>query len=276
VKLERHEQLYILLGVGWALTLCAAGSVGAAVAAAGSMLFLLVSRLDRAGNARFLTGYLATWILYAGSTPFVEHAGLSDHGEALARCDVWLFGQSPATFFSDLSFWQIEFLSAGYLTYHGYLHWALIDAMRRDGAWRSAFARCLYLAFGIGFLGYSLYQALAMVDAGPVTRLNGWINDHMAARYDAFPSLHVLVTGAILLWDYRHLRWRFKIMILPSLVMLVSTIALRFHYIIDVLVSLLVLAALALFATTSTDRTLTATPQKCRGARSFLRLRFGP
>lgn len=261
MRLERHEQLYGLLGVGWALTLCAAGAVGTAMTAAGLVLaFLLVSRLDRAGNARFLMGYLATWILYACSTPFVEQAGLSDHGEALARCDVWLFGQSPATFFSDLSFWQIEFLSAGYLTYHGYLHWALIDAMRRDGAWRSAFALCLYLSFGSGFLGYSLYpaappEALAMVDAGPVTRLNGWINDHMAARYDAFPSLHVLVTGAILLWDYRHLRWRFKIMILPSLVMLVSTIALRFHYIIDVLVSLLVLAALALFATTSTDRT---------------------
>ncbi len=262
MTLERHEQLYVLLGVGSACALVAAGAVasGALAAAASVAALLLFSRLAHDGNARFLITYLATWALYAGSTTFVEHAGLSDHGEALARCDVWLFGQNPAAFFSDLSFWQIEFLSAGYLTYHGYLHWALIDAMRRDGAWRSGFSKCLYLAFGIGFLGYYIYpaappQALAVVDAGPVTRLNGWINDHMAAGYDAFPSLHVLIMGAILLWDFRHLRWRFKIMILPALVMLVSTIALRFHYVIDVLVSLLVLAVLVWANTTRASRT---------------------
>lgn len=80
---------------------------------------------------------------------------------------------------------------------------------------------------------------------GPVTQLNNWINGHMAAGYDAFPSLHVLVTGAVLVWDFRRFRWRFNVMILPSLVMLVSTIALRFHYAIDVLVSLCALVVLA-------------------------------
>ncbi len=251
MTLERHEQLYVLLGVGSACALFAAGAVVAgAVATAGSVgALLLFSRLERDGNARFLLAYLATWALYAGSTTFVELAGLSDHGEALARCDVWLFGTGVSSAFSGLSLWQIEALSAGYLTYHVYLHWALIDAMRRDGAWRSAFARILYFAFGIGFVGYYVYPAAPpvalAVDAGPVTHVNDWINQHMAAGYDAFPSLHVLVTGAILVWDFRRLRWRFNVMILPALVMLVSTIALRFHYVIDVLVSLCALVVLA-------------------------------
>ena len=59
----------------------------------------------------------------------------------------------------------------------------------------------------------------------------------MAARYDSFPSLHVLITLMLLGWDWRRFRGRFWIMLIPSMVMIASTVALRLHYTVDLLAS---------------------------------------
>ncbi|HMJ67231.1 MAG TPA: phosphatase PAP2 family protein, partial [Candidatus Binatia bacterium] len=52
-----------------------------------------------------------------------------------------------------------------------------------------------------------------------------------------FPSLHVLITCILLDHDSRHVRWRFWTMVIPALGLLISTIYLRYHYGVDVLVA---------------------------------------
>ena len=55
----------------------------------------------------------------------------------------------------------------------------------------------------------------------------------MAAKYDAFPSLHVLMTLVLLGVDWHHWRWRFWIMLPFTLLMVAATLALRLHYAVD-------------------------------------------
>jgi membrane-associated phospholipid phosphatase len=80
-----------------------------------------------------------------------------------------------------------------------------------------------------------------------ILRSNEFLNAAASARYDAFPSLHVLVTLTLLRMDWREKRWRFWTMLGPSLVMIASTLALRLHYAVDLLASAILFALLCVF-----------------------------
>ena len=119
-------------------------------------------------------------------------------------------------------------------------------------------SRRLFLAFGFGFVGYLTFPAAPPAQAfpelldqalagGSITAWNASLNAAMAARYDAFPSLHLLITLMLLSWDLRHFRIRFWIMIFPSILMAVATLALRLHYGVDLIAALLLFAFLHVF-----------------------------
>jgi len=114
----------------------------------------------------------------------------------------------------------------------------------------------LFTLYGIGFLGYSLVPAagpwvsLAGQFAVPLT--GGWITD-LNARVigagsngvDVFPSLHCAVSAYCLFFDLRHKRWRFFAYVVPCVGLWLSTVYLRYHYLID-LVAGFALAAVVL------------------------------
>lgn len=52
---------------------------------------------------------------------------------------------------------------------------------------------------------------------------------------DAFPSLHTAIIFYILIFDWNHQRFRFILFLIPSSLLLLATIHLGFHYIIDVI-----------------------------------------
>jgi hypothetical protein len=271
-QIQIHEKLYLLLGSSIAVALfCEAISslltawagldaLSGLCVALGTVAYLLVLRRTRCGGGvRVIAAYLATWALYSGSSSFVEWMGMTRHGEQLAAFDQRLFGQTPAEFFHGrLAAWQLDLLSLGYMSYHLYLHWVLLDSLSRDDTWRRELSARLFLAFGLGFIGYYLFPAAPpddgmlglasrQLEGGFLTQANEWINARMAARYDAFPSLHVLITATLLSWDWNQARWRFRIMLVPSLLMLVATLALRLHYVVDLLASLVLFVILSLF-----------------------------
>jgi membrane-associated phospholipid phosphatase len=87
---------------------------------------------------------------------------------------------------------------------------------------------------------------------------------------DVFPSVHVAASFYLLLFDWKHWRRRFWLVLLPCQLLWFSALYLRFHYFVDLLAG--VVAALAgwwvaekyatltadqpMFATQVNDRTL--------------------
>ena len=112
------------------------------------------------------------------------------------------------------------------------------------------------MLYGIGFLGYSLVPAAGpwvhMAGEFAVPLTGGWMTE-LNARVigagsngvDVFPSLHCAVSAYLLVFDWRHRRWRFAAYVLPCIGLWVSTVYLRYHYFID-LVAGFALAAAAL------------------------------
>jgi hypothetical protein len=272
MHVQPHERLYLLWGAGicaalglhgvqqmptlWATVEMLASSAVLVI----TLLYAAVLRWTQPGAvARVLAAYAVTWCLYAGSTTFVSWMHLTTHETTLLRLDRLLLGQTPAEMLhGKIGNGYLDLLSLGYMSYHVYLHWALVDLLFRNARWRSALSEKLFLAFGVGFMGYYLYPAAPpkaewlgitadMPQGCMLTRFNEWLNANMAARYDAFPSLHVLITATLLAWDWRHARWRFRIMLAPSLLMLAATLALRLHYFVDLLASALLFLLLSLF-----------------------------
>jgi hypothetical protein len=250
--LQLYEALYLAIGVTVTISapLRNAGWETSAVAASCTAAYAIFLKLSRVGGvARVVGAYLATWVLYSGSSRLVENLHLAVRSKEILAADEWLFGQSPAMALQGhLSILGVELLALGYMSYHVYLHWVLIDALFRNDAWRAALSARIFLAFGVGFMGYLTFPASSPATAFPelfhqplpggvFAQFNDTINASLAARYDAFPSLHTLITLILLQWDWAHWRTRFWIMLGPSLLMLAATLALRLHYAVDLIAS---------------------------------------
>jgi hypothetical protein len=105
----------------------------------------------------------------------------------------------------------------------------------------------LFSLYGIGFLGYIFVPAagpyIAMTQEFPValtgelfTRLNAAMVSFGSNHVDVFPSLHCAVSTYMLFFDRWYKRWRFRIYSVPCVGLWISTIYLRYHYFIDVIV----------------------------------------
>lgn len=198
------------------------------------------------------------WAGYLGSTSIIEALHLTPHHAALLAADRWLMGETPSVALSSFEgAWIGETLSAGYLSYQVYVHWVFVEALFKSNEWRDRCGSMLFTAFAVGFVGYlvcpasppaAVYPELytTPLAGGWLMRMNDALNAAAAARYDAFPSLHLLITLTLLLHDWRWARWRFLIMLAPSLVMMVSTLALRLHYVVDLIASMVLFAGLIL------------------------------
>ena len=256
------ERVFLCVGFVVTLTLLAKAAMLPSVAvigvAAAAVIWLVgywvaVRRTEPNGVARLITNFLTVWLLYSGSGRIINAIQRPDCGDLLLAWDRQLFGESPAVSLqSQASPWMNEILSAGYLTYHLYLFWFLLHAIWLPPNERAFFTRPLFIAFGLGFSLYFLMPAAGICVSFPelfhrpiggfwVTSFVDALVANMAASYDSFPSMHVFVTGVMLSCDFVHQRRRFWIMLIPSLVMLGSTVLLRMHFTVDLIVSAMML-----------------------------------
>lgn len=261
-RIQVHEWSLGALGVGVTLSLIArAGLCVETVASLAVILAYAIALLGTAPDSRLrlVANYGIVWAGYAGSSPVIEALHLPLHSAQLLIADRWLLGETPSIAMSAFhQRWIGEVLSLGYLSYQAYLHWALIDAGFKPPAYRVKLSRRVFTAFAVGFAGYYLFPAASpyrayaglydgAIAGGWLTRFNETLNASMGARYDAFPSLHVLITLTLLAFDWRCNRSRFWIMLAPSLLMAVGTLALRLHYGVDLVASLALFAGLIIF-----------------------------
>lgn len=138
-----------------------------------------------------------------------------------------------------------EFFSICYLIFFIYLFFSLIYYFCGNVELLKKFVIGLFTIYGIGFLGYSFVPAMgpckAMADQFTVPLTGWWFTKWNAAvvaqgsnGVDVFPSLHCAVSSFFLFFDRQHRPWRFKLYLVPCIGLWVSTIYLRYHYLIDV------------------------------------------
>ena len=129
------------------------------------------------------------------------------------------------------------------------------------------FYRGLFAIYGIGFLGYIFVPAagpyIAMahefhvpLTGGLFTRLNAEMVRFGSNRVDVFPSLHCAVSTYMLIFDSWYKRWRFRIYLVPCVGLWISTIYLRYHYFIDVVVGFALTAVILYLTKTWRDEEL--------------------
>jgi hypothetical protein len=171
----------------------------------------------------------------------------------LRAADEALFGILPAAALESCAAPGLtEVLSLCYLSYHVYLHLALLQALVGPLAAARRLAAYVFTAFAVGLAGYLFVPAVGPGKAfaelfsvplagGPATQLCAALVARGSSVYDVFPSLHVLVTCVLLDHDRVMAPVRFRLLLAPAAGLLVSTLYLRYHYAVDLV------AALALF-----------------------------
>lgn len=213
----------------------------------GALVFALGKREGVAfRRIRLVLAYLFTFWFYSGVKKMTPALGLPIQDDTLRGIDEFLFTEMPALSIQAWSsHWWTEIFSGCYLTYHIYLHCVLGWALW-NGKTLEKLGNSLFVAFGIGFVGYLLVPAVGPAAAFPnlfneqaegylIAKLNRFVVAQGSSTYDVFPSLHGLITATLLFFDFREHRLRFWVMLVPCVGLVVSTLYLRYHYAIDLL-----------------------------------------
>ena len=124
----------------------------------------------------------------------------------------------------------------------------LVSAVRRDGRGFDRSLVTITFCFMFSYLGYLLWPTLPpfrFLEHTPLQglwlgdALHSWIDQAELNHWDCFPSGHTMLSIVALILAWRHVRALFW-PLLPIVALLVfSTVALRYHYVCDVLAGLL-------------------------------------
>ncbi|NIR42443.1 MAG: hypothetical protein GWN99_00945 [Gemmatimonadetes bacterium] len=177
---------------------------------------------------------------------------------ALASLDRVLFlGASPVLLMAPhIGPENLEIFAFIYALFIPYLYMSIfLGLIGRPGPEREAFVTGFALLYAASFFGYLfvpargpvVYQAAdfqSALSGGFFYDLVTSSIDRMGGPHGAFPSLHVGASVFACAFDLRHNRLRGLIYLPIVLAIAVSTVALRYHYVIDLLAGL----ALALLA----------------------------
>jgi membrane-associated phospholipid phosphatase len=179
--------------------------------------------------------------------------GIPNVDTTLLAWDRTLLGETPAVAWGKYLYpWLEDVSMAGYIFFFYYLVAGPAYYCIRDVP---LFRKCivgLFVMYGIGFLGYTVFPA-----GGPHrwmtfdTPLQGpWVLSWTLKTVnegsncvDVFPSIHFAATLYLLLFDWRHYPRRFWWSLVPCVVLWFSTLYLRFHYFVDLLAGLVVVIA---------------------------------
>lgn len=229
-----------------------------------AVIVLVLARHPQASWASVVRGAAVIAVMFTLYTTLghVAFEAIPWTGDAvLAGLDRALFfGLSPALRLAP-QIWgaRLEMFSFIYAWFIPYLYMSIfLGLIGRPAVERDAFVTGFALLYALSFLGYLFVPA-----RGPVVYqaadfqaplAGGYFHDLVAASIErmggphgAFPSLHVGASVFACAFDLRHNRLRGLIYVPIVAAIAVSTIALRYHYVVDLLAGL-ILALLALKA----------------------------
>jgi membrane-associated phospholipid phosphatase len=184
------------------------------------------------------------------SVPLWQHmTGWADKDLLLIRLDETLFfGTNPVLWLQHLIRpWVTEYMWTVYLTwflaFQGTIY--LLAALRPREQWQDMVLGTM-VTLALGYVGYVLVPAVGPVHAmkaqftmdlqgGPMSAITNGVVDRYGVWRDAFPSLHSAVSMLLMLYAWRYLkqaRWLYTVLCVS---ILISTVYLRWHYVVDVI-----------------------------------------
>lgn len=177
----------------------------------------------------------------------VDAIGVPRADGRLERADLALFGFNPNLALERFSPAPLsDLLSVCYLlAFLPYLAVAFFSYYRGDLETFKRFCAGLFTVYALGFLGYSVWPAVGpyatMADRFAAPLSGGWLTTAHHAfvvrgtnGIDAFPSLHCALTAFVLAFDRRAAPARFRLMLVPVVLLWVATVYLRYHFVVDV------------------------------------------
>lgn len=185
-----------------------------------------------------------TFPAMGGAIPAVRELRYDD---SLLAIDRFLCGTSPNVWAERFVAPVLtELMSLCYFFFMPLLFFSLVRYFFRRRELLDPFYRGLFVVYGIGFLGYLCVPAAGPYLAhpelfsvpligGPATALVDTMVRLGSNRVDVFPSLHCAVSAYILGFAHRHHRREFRWLLLPVLGLWLSTLYLRYHYLVDVI-----------------------------------------
>jgi len=173
-----------------------------------------------------------------------------DIDPSLIRIDFFLFGVHPTIWMQQwIVPWFTDIMSFAYVSYY-FLPVILIVTLylknRRPGLYKSIFV--LTLGYYVSFVGYILFPAVGPRYAMPHlysvplegSFLTDLVRDVLNAiehnKRDCMPSGHTQIALMVLFLAYRYERFLYYIFLPLVCGLILSTIYLRYHYVIDLFV----------------------------------------
>jgi len=195
---------------------------------------------------------LMCWSMYSTMSGILSQLEIKDPW--LIAADRWLFGIDPSVWIEKFAHPSLTlFLTVIYVAFFLYMPVLFIFLYRmpnRRGL--REFLLSLVIACFWGYLGYTLVPAI-----GPQFTLRTsyktdlWDNttgkiaqealsfwDVNRIPKDCFPSMHVCLSVLSLLFAWRFVRFLFWIFLPCVIALIISTIYLRYHYVVDVFAGL--------------------------------------
>lgn len=220
-------------------------------AALGILLIPWTERRPTAARwrARLLWYTFAMAISFYSLTSAIHLLGVASADAMLTSWDVGLLGAPAARYFAAIEHpWLTEAMMASYLFFFYYLVFGPLHYWRHDLArFRTCFVG-LFTLYALGFAGYALFPAggphtdvtLTPLHGGHLTTLMLPLINAGSNQVDVFPSIHAAASLYLLLFDRRHYRRRFWVLLVPTVALWLSTVYLRYHYVVDLVAGLLV------------------------------------
>jgi membrane-associated phospholipid phosphatase len=213
---------------------------------------------------------------YAGILPIFQSLGFITHhirpdlDSYLIKIDYALFGVHPTVWLEQVTFpWMVDVLALAYSSYY-FLPVILALFLHFDRKHHEL--EHLFLAVTIGFfisyVGYLLVPAvgprftLADQQAGPVkglfwgNRILDFLTAHEFNKRDCFPSGHTGITLIVLYYAHAHHKKLFLFLLPVGILLILATVFLRLHYVIDVVFGFVLAAMAILIAETWNPRFL--------------------
>jgi len=226
---------------------------------------VLIAKYHRrvAASPRSLTGFVHTWyalvlvpLSYKELTYLIPLVHPRDFDWELAAIDHRMFGVHPTVWLERVTSPLLtEIMQLSYLTYY-FLPLLLGVTMWRKG-WFAEFYFFLFvvvLGFYLSYLGYIAVPAIGprfiLADRQTFPLSGIWTFDRIRVSLDqaegitrdCFPSGHAEVSLLVLFYAHRFQRRMFWWILPAGSALIISTVYLRYHYVIDVLAGALLAA----------------------------------
>ena len=175
---------------------------------------------------------------------------LPDIDPCLVRIDLFIFGVHPTVWMEQwISPWLTDLMSIAYISYY-FIPVVLIVTLYLKGRMKEFNRSVFILAFGyyISFIGYILFPAtgprnmLTHLQSVPLegSFITDFVRDILDTlehnKRDCMPSGHTQISLMVLCLAYRYEKLLFRILLPFVCGLILSTIYLRYHHVIDLFV----------------------------------------